>query len=326
MLHLTNGDSVAGSLLDSGLGPDIVAWRDVLHEGPVPSGLTLTELSTVRARFVAERGWAGQAEAERQFAARDSALIRAGEHDEAVLWFEHDLYDQLQLLQILDWFAAQGLDGIRLSLVCNREYLGSLDGDQLRARLPDRRPVSGAQLNLAREAWAAFRSPDPRDLLPFLGERSAVLPFLAGAIRRHLQQFPDAQTGLSRSEAQALGVLEGGPVTVRQAYVASHHELEDAVFLGDAVFADYLAAMSREASPLVLGQDGGPVVTPAATAPDPQFWESVLAVTNAGSAIRNGLEDRVLVNGIDRWLGGVHLEPGNTWRWHETKNVVAPGG
>ena len=53
------------------------------------------------------------------------------------------------------------------------------------------------------------------------------------------------------------------------------------------------------------------------------FWNSGLAVTNAGRAVHGGIEDRVLVNGIDRWLGGVHLRPGNVWRWHEKKRVVA---
>jgi hypothetical protein len=33
----------------------------------------------------------------REFRARDAALAGFGAHDEVVLWFEHDLYDQLQL-------------------------------------------------------------------------------------------------------------------------------------------------------------------------------------------------------------------------------------
>ena len=44
------------------------------------------------------------------------------EHDEIVLWFEHDLYDQLQLVQVLDGLSA--LRGPPISLVCEAEYLG----------------------------------------------------------------------------------------------------------------------------------------------------------------------------------------------------------
>jgi hypothetical protein len=323
MLHITNGDSVAGTLREAGFGPDIIAWRDVLHEGPVPADLPLAELSSLRARFIVDSGWGVSAEVSAQFAERDRALPGAADHDEAVLWFEHDLYDQLQLLQVLDWFAAQGLDGTRLSLICNAEHLGRLTADELRTRFPDRRPVSGQQLNVGRDAWSAFRSPDPRSLLPFLGDRSSPLRFLGAAIRRHLQQFPDALTGLSRSESQALAAIEAGHRQAKQAYFASHHQEEDAVFLGDTIFATYIAGMSQESSPLVLRQDGDRIVAPGDGADSADFWNSDLAVTNAGSAVRGGVEDRVLVNGIDRWLGGVHLQPGNVWRWHEAKSVVA---
>ena len=50
-LHITNGDSVALKL--TGLEGDILFWRDVLHEGPAPSGLTLDQLSALRAGFLA---------------------------------------------------------------------------------------------------------------------------------------------------------------------------------------------------------------------------------------------------------------------------------
>jgi hypothetical protein len=37
MLHITNGDSVGGTLRQTGLPGDILAWKDILHEGPAPS-------------------------------------------------------------------------------------------------------------------------------------------------------------------------------------------------------------------------------------------------------------------------------------------------
>ena len=57
MLHITNGDCVVGPLEEGGIPGDKLAWRDVLHEGPVPAGLELEALSLVRAEFIAARGW-----------------------------------------------------------------------------------------------------------------------------------------------------------------------------------------------------------------------------------------------------------------------------
>ena len=39
MLFITNGDFAAGRIAASGLTGEILPWRDVLHEGPVPAGL-----------------------------------------------------------------------------------------------------------------------------------------------------------------------------------------------------------------------------------------------------------------------------------------------
>src|SRR5215467_5131008 len=99
MLHITNGDSATIGLRRSGIPGVFLAWRDVLHEGPVPAGLSLSQLSETRARFLAERGWATYEDALEEFRSRDLILERFREEREVVLWFEHDLYDQLQLLR-----------------------------------------------------------------------------------------------------------------------------------------------------------------------------------------------------------------------------------
>ena len=52
MLHVTNGDSVVETMRQAHVVGDVVAWRDVLHEGPVPA-LDPAELRAVRARFLA---------------------------------------------------------------------------------------------------------------------------------------------------------------------------------------------------------------------------------------------------------------------------------
>ena len=66
----------------------------------MPAGLGLAEMRELRAAFLAEFDAGPAAEISRAFEARDRALEAA--RGETVLWFEHDLYDQLQVLQVLD--------------------------------------------------------------------------------------------------------------------------------------------------------------------------------------------------------------------------------
>ena len=79
-------------------------WQDVLHDGPVPDNLSLEELSKVRAQLIIDCGWGAAEDIRQSFIARDNALKSFASHEKVILWFERDLYDQLQILQILDWF------------------------------------------------------------------------------------------------------------------------------------------------------------------------------------------------------------------------------
>src|SRR6201995_5550713 len=107
MLHITNGESVTTTFRQMKLQGTYLAWNDVLHDGPVPRIESLSELSDVRARALAGFGWGAYEQLRPGFAARDHILEDFRKHEEVVLWFEHDLYDQLQLLQLLNWFGQQ---------------------------------------------------------------------------------------------------------------------------------------------------------------------------------------------------------------------------
>jgi hypothetical protein len=49
-----------------------------------------------------------------------------------------------------------------------------------------------------------------------------------------------------------------------------------------------------------------------------------VTLTSAGRSVLAGLLDRVTTCGIDKWLGGVHLEHGaRVWRWDDaTQHIV----
>src|SRR5512132_2911041 len=101
LLHVTNGESAGNTLRHTGLGGAVLAWQDVLHEGPVPD-VPRSELLRIRAGFLSECGWGRRTTIRSSLERRDRQLqstLRDGRR--VVLWFEHDLYDQLQLLDVL---------------------------------------------------------------------------------------------------------------------------------------------------------------------------------------------------------------------------------
>src|SRR5215475_743589 len=97
-LVVTNGDSAAGTLRQARLAEsNQVIWRDILHCGPVPA-LPSDALREVRAAYLAGAGLADPNRVRVQFAERDALLEQ---HDGRFsLWFDANLYNQLQLLEI----------------------------------------------------------------------------------------------------------------------------------------------------------------------------------------------------------------------------------
>jgi hypothetical protein len=176
--------------------------------------------------------------------------------------------------------------------------------------------VTGEQLALGATAWRAFTSADPERVERLARGDTSALPFLADALWRHLEQFPSVRNGLSRSETQALEAITSGPRSLLDAFVVANVEREERIFLGDAVFARYVEGLSRGRVPLLRLESGGGVVAPRTPEQHRGYWESRVELTRAGHAVLEGSMDWLEINGIDRWLGGVHLSGGDArWRW-----------
>lgn len=332
MLHITNGDATVTRLEAAQIPGQIVAWKDVLHEGPVPAARSLEELREIRARFIADRGWAAYIDVLADFTRRDAALAGFRAHDEVVLWFEHDLYDQLQLIQLLDWFSGQELSKTSLSLICIGEFagvepfhgLGQLTPTQLHGLYPTRQPVTAAELRLGQRAWRAFCAPDPTTIERVLSDDTAALPFLTAALRRHLEQFPAVGSGLSRTERQILQLVASGRQQPIPLFLEDQHQ-EEHVFMGDTVFWSYVADLCEEPAPLLALTDGEEFRLPSACRSHDEFAAQTVMLTERGQAVLAGAVDYLDQHPIDRWLGGVHLQGRSRWRWDRVRGRIVSG-
>ena len=331
MLHITNGDSAADLIKDAVFTGQILAWRDVLHEGPVPAGLELSQLSEVRAAYIVAQEWGKLYEVKASFAERDGLMARFREHDEIVLWFEHDLYDQLQLIQLLAWFFDRERGATKLSLICIGEYpgihpfhgLGQLTVNQMASLFPVRHIVTYKEMKTGFLAWQAFTSANPTELEKLLATNLTALPFLRNALMRHLQQFPSTHNGLSRTEQQILAAVAAGKSTPGEIFAYDQAQ-EEHVFMGDWTLWSYVKRLCEATEPLLRVADGTRFLLPI-DEPKPEFLAQTLHLTEAGQAVYENDFDAIELNGIDRWLGGVQLQGTvAAWRWDGVSLVSAP--
>src|SRR4030095_1681652 len=112
LLHVANGTSTTRTIEAAGIPGVCSIWADPLYEGPVPAGLGDAELLDVRMRYHAGPGdltwqaWGGtdlSLDPMNDMRAWRTAIARHNAYDELILWFEHDLFDQLNLIQLLAW-------------------------------------------------------------------------------------------------------------------------------------------------------------------------------------------------------------------------------
>jgi hypothetical protein len=324
-LNITNGDNAAGTLTEAGIAGKTIAWRDVLHEGPVDTSLALNALSKRRARFISERGWGDFAHVSGDFAERDRVIQHLDYFDEVVLWFEDDLYDQLQMIQLLDFFSRGSPRGKKLSLIVVDGYIPPLSAAKLKQLDDARAPVTTEQLELAQRAWKAFGSDNPSAISLLLSGKTSALPYLAGALVRHLEEFPSTTNGLSRSEREALTAIEEGHTTPVAAFMEVGNK-QDSIFLGDIVFYSYLERLSGKENPLVTWSDGSAVVSPTAEN-SREFVKRELTVTPLGRDVLSGKKDWQGINTQSRWLGGVEIKLGaKKWRWDPVERDLVSTG
>ncbi len=327
-LHITNGDSAAGTLRQAVEGT-VATWSDVLHEGPVPA-LPARQLDDVRAEYAASRGYVPLARAQAYLRRQSDIVDAVGHYSETVLWFEHDLFDQLLLVQLLDRLAAVKHERGSITLICIGEFpgidrfvgLGQLSVEQMRSLEPSRAAVTPAQYAVARLAWTAFTAATP-DAVERLASREVhELPFLADALRRLLAEYPSVENGLGMVEQLALETLSKASAS-GSALFRAVSDRERRPFLGDSSFYAALRDLLHARQPLVVGEL--PAEDPASMPGEAldAIANHQFRLTTFGQRVVAGREDHVRVNGIDRWIGGVHLEGQEAaWRWDSARGAL----
>jgi hypothetical protein len=328
-LHVANGTSVTMTLEAAGVPGLRSIWADPLHQGPVPSGVSDDELIDVRRRFLA--GPEGERSARSPGSPADDpvndmrqwrhVIARHEGYEEVVLWFEHDLFDQLNLIQLLTWMRSHVPVSTAVSLICIGAFpgrpdfkgLGELTAQELAPLLERRVPVTDAQYALAERAWSAFRQPTPEGLDALRHDDISALEFLSPALTRLLEDYPWTRDGLSRTERRLLELAADGATSLSQAFVRMGDG--DRFFtMTDLSLLDTAGALTRTSPPLM---------TLDVSAAGGRLFRGVPGLTDFGRDVLAGRQDRIEACGIDRWVGGVHLQGrSNVWRWNAERQRV----
>ena len=263
MIHLANGDSTAERIWHLDIPGEMVVWREVLCEGRTIENIDSPKFWKVRAQFHLENNFV-QDEQEYYCKSRDEIekLNALPGDEELILWFEYDLFCQINLIAALSYLWQINKIAL-ISLICvgdhpdytSRVTLGEISDNEFSELLSTRIPINAHDFNQALDIWQWYCSPNhahPPEI-----SRSTTFPYLKDAVQCHLQRFPEAASDLNIFEQFIITILADEPRTEKKSIRALLTEFNDYGY-GDLQFLRLLHAMS----PLISKNNGSYQLSP----------------------------------------------------------------
>ena len=312
-LHIFTGDAAAMTV-GGALGisaKQLLIQHDVISCGPVRAFASRGEWIGTRDDFWLEVCGGPALEEFPEDLVADADEI--GHADRVTLWVGAGLSDRLLLPTVLRLSELVGFDlpPIETMEITSHKALNVpvLGWGMLRAMdvgKPVGRPVESRQIARARTAWAGLTAQVPASLLSCLDSIDDD-PDLAAAMFTLIGRYPDAASGLSHWDAALLAAVSNSGsdafTIIGGAIGANHHWLDP---VGDSYLFWRLRRLADPTltEPLVILSGDTNTARNCRVTP-----------TAFGIAVRDGRANHVAVNGIDDWIGGVHLQlaKGSPW-------------
>lgn len=304
-LHVRCGTDIQHTLAIAGFSGDFLPFYDPYVHGPVPSTDSLDEFLHIRASYISSDLHPSYEEVIEDLRQQYAALEQARDYDAVYIWLEHDSYDQLILAKLLDFFSDAEHRPANLKLISVTHYpgvkifngIGQLPPEALRVLWEEFREVSPAQLTLGQRVWAAIRSLTPHALREVIATGTPELPAMAIALDRHLRQLPSERNGLNLSENLTLQILDQkGSMNAARLFGWYTNHYEPLSFMGDTGYWQLLEDLAKADHPAITLDKQGEKTNQ---------WQVTLS--EIGRRLLADEVDWVELNGIDRWVGGIHL-------------------
>ncbi|WP_273566933.1 DUF1835 domain-containing protein [Maribacter halichondriae] len=211
LLHITNGDSFTEKLKELNLKGDIITWREMLCEGRTETNVGSESFWKTRFEFLHKNYKVTKSIFIEKTLKEYRSLCNHKQQDQIVLWFEYDLFCQVNMLAVLSWLKANRKYA-EISLVCSGKEddtdklygLSELNNEQLLKLYENRIVLTQDDVEYADYVWQLYCSDNPIRLENLRDFGQFQFEYLSEAIKAHLQRFPTIKNGLNALENHVL--------------------------------------------------------------------------------------------------------------------------
>jgi hypothetical protein len=210
-LHITNGDNFTQKLKTLKLKGDIITWREMLCEGKTETNVGSESFWKTRFDFLHKNYKVSKSWFVEKTLKEYRSLCNHKQQDQIVLWFEYDLFCQINMLAVLSWLKKHRRYA-EIYLVCSgdedetsRLYeLSDLSDEQLLNSYENKIKLSQNDIEYADYVWQLYCSDNPIRLENLIDFENYQFNYLSDAIKVHLRRFPSIKNGLNELENRVL--------------------------------------------------------------------------------------------------------------------------
>lgn len=213
LLHITNGDSFTERLKSLPLKGDIITWREMLCEGQTLSNVGSESFWKTRFEFLNKNYRVTKSWFVEKTLKEYRSLCNHKQQDRIVLWFEYDLFCQINMIAVLSWLKTYRRHA-EISLVCSGTEdntghlygLNELTDEQLLALYKKRTVLTQDDIEYADYVWQLYCSDNPMRLENLGDFGKFQFEYLSDALQAHLRRFPSIKNGLNAVENNILDI------------------------------------------------------------------------------------------------------------------------
>ena len=229
ILHITNGDFTTNRIHKLNFKGDIITWREMLCEGKTPVDVGSENFWKTRFYFLKSSYKISKQKFIDYTVKEYRNLCNQKEQDEIVLWFEYDLFCQINMLAIISWLKRYRKDR-QISLIYsgktdNQEKLfglNELTNSQLKELYKKRTQLTKDDIEYADYIWQLFCSDSPLQLEnAHKISSNSTFSYLEKAIKSHLLRFPSIENGLNHIENNILKTAKNNQFTSKELFVGN---------------------------------------------------------------------------------------------------------
>jgi len=220
IIHIVNGDAIVPILEKSGIGGKIVVWREMLCEGPLDQEVASDEFWKMRYQFFEENFGVSKLA---YFDKTIKELLKVEDPPvdaELVLWFEFDLFCQINLMALCAYLLQDYRKDILYSLVCTGKVKGKdkmqsltdFSAEDFPKLYEKKLKITRDNFLFAEKCWKVFVKNNPNELGKFNFNKKSKFQYFQLAINQHLKRFP-AKNGLNQIQHKILEIVNSGAFT-----------------------------------------------------------------------------------------------------------------